>query len=79
MNTTESVQRFQLAVDEAKVRLDLAISPGTWLMPSNLLLNTQSTVGYNNNLKRVNGNMKLGINKKIIHTQSTECEFHCDL
>lgn len=44
---SKSVQRFQLAVDEAKVRLNLAISPGTWLMPSNLLINTQSSVGYN--------------------------------
>ena len=48
-----SVQRFQLATDEAKVRLDLALLPCTWLMSSNLPLNTQSTVGYNNNLKKV--------------------------
>ena len=27
----KSVQRFQLAIESAKVRLDLAISPGTWL------------------------------------------------
>ena len=62
---SESVQRFQLAIDEAKVRLDLAISPGTWLMPSNLVLNTQSTVGYNNNLKKATGNMKLGVNSDV--------------
>ena len=30
-----SVQRYQLAVQEAKLRLDLAIAPGIWLMPSN--------------------------------------------
>ena len=60
-----SIQRFQLAIDEAKVRLDLAISPGTWLMPSNLALNTQSTVGYNNNLKKATGNMKLGVNSDV--------------
>ena len=47
-----SVQRFQLATDEAKVGLDLALSPCTWLMSSNLLLNTQSMVGYKNNLKK---------------------------
>ena len=62
---SKSIQRFQLAIDEAKVRLDLAISPGTWLMPSNLVLNTQSTVGYNNNLKKANGDMKLGVNSEI--------------
>ena len=31
---SKSVQRFQLAVQEAKVKLGLAISPGTLLMPS---------------------------------------------
>ena len=51
---TKSAARYQLAIDEAKVRLNLAVSPGTWLMPSNLVLNTQSTVGYNNNLKKGN-------------------------
>ena len=45
---SKSVQRFQLTIDEAKVRLDLAVSPGTWFMPSITLLNTRSTVGYNN-------------------------------
>ena len=50
---SKSVQRFQLAIQEAKVKLNLALSPGTWLMPSRLVLNTESTVGYNNKLKRV--------------------------
>ena len=31
---SKSVQRFQLAIESAKVRLDLAISPGLWLLPS---------------------------------------------
>ena len=30
---SKSIQRFQLAIESAKVRLDLAISPGTWLLP----------------------------------------------
>ena len=41
----KSVQRFQHVIDEVKIWLDLAISPGTWFMPSNLLLNTQCMVG----------------------------------
>ena len=43
----KSVQKFQRAIDEAKVLLDLAVSTGFWLMPSNLLPNTQSMAGYN--------------------------------
>ena len=62
---SESAQRFHNAIDEAKVKLDLAISPGTGLMPSNFVINTQSTVGYNNNLKKATGNMKLGVNSDV--------------
>lgn len=62
---SKSVQRFQLAINEAKVRLDLAISPGNRLMPSNLPLNTQSTVWYNNKLKKESSDMKFGVNKSV--------------
>ena len=45
----KSVQRFQLAIGEARVRLNLAIPPRTWLMPSDLEMNPESTEGYINN------------------------------
>ena len=57
-----SVQRYQLAVQEAKLRLDLAIAPGIWLMPSNLVINTESIVGYNNELQKANDGMQFGVN-----------------
>ena len=62
---SKSVQRFQLAVQEAKVKLDLAVSPGTWLMPSRMVINTESTIGYNNRLKRVEPTMRLGVNSDV--------------
>ena len=49
---SKSIQRYQLAVGEAKARLDFAVVPGCWLMPSRMILNTESTVGYNNKLKQ---------------------------
>ena len=58
-------ERFQPAVDKAKVRLDLVVLPGTWLMPSNLVLNAQSTVGHNDRLKKTSSDMKLGVNKSV--------------
>ena len=61
----QSVQRYQLAVDESKVRLNLAVCPGAWLMPSRMIINTESTVGYNNKLKQASGGMKLGVNNGI--------------
>ena len=61
----KSVQRYQLAVDEAKVRLNLAVAPNAWLMPARMIINTQSTVGYNNKLKQAVPGMKLGVNNAV--------------
>ena len=61
-NLATSVQRYQLAVQEAKLRLDLAIAPGIWLMPSNLVINTESIVGYNNELQKAGDGMQFGVN-----------------
>ena len=61
----KSVQRYQLAVDEAKVRLNLAVCPGAWLMPARMIINTENTVGYNNKLKQAAPGMKLGVNNDV--------------
>ena len=61
----KSVQRYQLAADEAKVRLNLAVCPGAWLMPARMIINTGSIVGYNNKLKQAKAGMKLGINNDV--------------
>jgi len=68
---SKSIQRYQLAIQEAKVRLDLAISPGCWLLPSNLVINTNSIVGYNNKLLKATANMKFGVNDINAETKST--------
>ena len=52
-------------MNEAKVRLNLAVCPGAWLMPARMIINTESTVGYNNKLKHACAGMKLGINNAI--------------
>ena len=62
---TKSVQRYQLAVDEAKVRLNLAVCPGAWLMPARMIINTESIVGYNNKLKQAKAGMTLGVNNGV--------------
>ena len=61
----KSVQRYQLAVDEAKVRLNLAGCPGAWLMPARMIINTENTIGYNNKLMQAKAGMKLGINNDV--------------
>ena len=62
---SKSVQRFQLAIQSAKVRLDLAISPGLWLLPSTMVVNTESVVGYNNKLKKATKRMRIGVNSDL--------------
>ena len=61
-NISKSVQRYQLAVQEAKLRLDLAVAPGLWLIPSNLIINTESVIGYNNKLLKATSDMSFGVN-----------------
>ena len=57
--------RYQLAVDEAKVRLNLAVCPGAWLMPARMIINMESIVGYNNKLKQAQAGMKLGMDNSV--------------
>ena len=64
-DVSKSIPRYQLAIDEAKVRLDFAVAPGTWLMPSRMVLNTESVVGYNNNLTQVTQGMQLGVTDDV--------------
>ena len=62
----KSVQKCQLVVDESKVRLNLAVCPGAWLMRSRMIINVDSTAGYDNELKQVvAGSMKLGVNNSV--------------
>ena len=64
-NIANSNQRYQMAVQESKVRLDLAVAPDVLLMPSNLIINTESVIGYNNNLKIATKDMKFGVNNSL--------------
>ena len=64
-NISDSIERFQLAVQEARVKLDLAISPGTWLLPARMVINTASKIGYNNELQRAGPHMRLGVNDNV--------------
>ena len=52
-------------MDEAKVTLNLAVCPGAWLMPARMIINTESTVRYNNRLKQAVPGMKLGVKNDV--------------
>jgi len=67
----KSVQRYQLAVDQAKVRINLAVAPMAWLMLENMIINTASVVGYNNKLKQAISGTKLGVNELNTDTKKS--------
>ena len=47
------------------VRLNLAVAPNAWLKPARMVINTESTIGYNNKLKQAVSGMKLGVNNSV--------------
>ena len=55
-NISNSIQRYQEAIADTKTRLDFAVAQGVWLMPSRMVINTKSIVGYNSTLVIANKN-----------------------
>ena len=64
-NILNSIQRYQEAIADTKTRLDFAVTQGVWLMPSRMVINTESIVGYNNMLVISDETMKLGVNNDV--------------
>ena len=57
--------KYQNAVQATKVRLNFAVARGVLLLPARMIINTESVVGYNNNLRRATDDMKLGVNNHV--------------
>ena len=57
--------KYQTAIELTKVRLNLAVARGVLLLPSRMIINTESVIGYNNNLRRTTDDMKLGVNNQV--------------
>ena len=62
---SNSIKNYQQSVYETKLRLDLAVAPGVWLMPSNMIINSESVYGYNNKLMKATEDMKFGVNNSL--------------
>ena len=57
--------KYQDAIEATKVRLNFAVGRGVLLLPSRMIINTESVVGYNNNLRKATDDMKLGVNNHV--------------
>ena len=62
--SNESV-KYQTAIQDTKVRLNLVVGRGVLLLPSRMIINTESIAGYNNNLRRATDDIKLGVNNHV--------------
>ena len=65
LDASNSPVKYQNAIERTKTCLDFAIARGVLLMPSRMIINMESIVGYNNNLTRVTDDMKLGVNNHV--------------
>ena len=65
LNVSNGPVKYQDAIQATKVRLNLAVARGVLLLPSRMIINTESIVGYNNNLRRATDDMKLGVNNQV--------------
>ena len=64
-NIEKSIQRYRKAIVDTKTRLDFVVAQGTWLMPSHMIINTESVVGYNYKLMVATEDMKLGVSNDV--------------
>ena len=65
LNVSNGPVKYQDAIEATKVRLNLAVARGVLLLPAHMIINTESIVGYNNNLRRATDVMKLGVNNQV--------------
>ena len=65
LNVSSEPVKYQDAIQATKVRLNFAVARGVLLLPSRMIINTESVVGYNNNLRRATDDMKLGVNNHV--------------
>ena len=65
LNVSSGPVKYQNAIEATKVRLNFAVARGTLLLPARMIINTESVVGYNNNLRRATDAMKLGVNNQV--------------
>ena len=65
LNVSNEPVKYQHAIQATKVRLNFAVARGVLLLPSRMIINTESIVGYNNNLRMATDDMKLGVNNHV--------------
>ena len=61
----DMIKRYEDAITQTHARLNFALSPDLYLLPGNLVFDTGTIVGYNNNIRTATPDMKFGLNLDI--------------
>jgi hypothetical protein len=59
---------MRTAIKDTNVVLNTAVTPGTVLIPSSLVILSEPIPGYNNILQNATDNMERGVNTKLSYT-----------
>ena len=71
-DTTVLVSNMRRAIKDTNVVLNMAISPGIILVPSDMKILEKKIPGYNNTLTEVTSSMEFGVNASLNHTAEKE-------
>jgi hypothetical protein len=63
LSLPEMINRYEDAITHTHKRLDYAIGPSLYMIPSDLILKMGKVEGYNNNIKIATTTMKFGVNE----------------
>ena len=68
----KAVSDMRLAIKDTNVVLNIAITPGIILTPSDMIILKEHVAGYNNVLTLATKDMKFGVNKDINYVEPSE-------
>ena len=73
-NPTKAISDMRTAIKDTNVVLNMAITPGIILIPSNMIILKEKVAGYNNVLTLATKDMKFGVNENVNYVKPVEQE-----
>ena len=71
-NPVKAISDMRTAIKETNVVLNMAITPGIILIPSNMIILKENVAGHNNVLTLATKEMKFGVNENVNHVKPVQ-------
>ena len=71
-NPTKAISDMRTAIKDTNVVLNMAITPGIILIPSNMIILKEKVAGYNNVLTLATKDMKFGVNENVNYVKPVQ-------